>query len=235
MDSEPKFHWGREFVQKELKKIKDKEPGLSEQGARDHLAQRLKNQMLRREIARKMKDSLSGLHNKDYFLRKLREIFALNQRKKGEMTLLILDSDNLKAINESQGHPAGDQHIKALGEIIGEIFRRQTDLKALVEGAEEVTARYGGDEFVVLLPSTPLADGLMLAEKVRKMAEEQLGTTVSIGAASFPNDNISSPDDLFNAADSALLAVKHNGKNNTAVWRGSGNIEIQPKVVASAK
>src|SRR4029077_11889344 len=123
--------------------------------------------------------------------------------------LLMMDLDGLKAINDRFGHFQGDQVLRAVAQVIKTGVRRM-----------DTAARYGGDEFVVLLPETEPTGAYVLAEKIRSGATEQaidtetirIRTSLSIGVVTFPDDGRTA-DELMIAADLAMYASKRRGKN----------------------
>ena len=132
-----------------------------------------------------------------------------SQRYKRSFTLLMIDMDNLKAINDKLGHMAGDDALRHIA----------TTLKNGTR-TSDIAARYGGDEFAVILPETPLEMAAIVAERLRKQIYKRIGEepdgpviSVSIGSASFPDDASSSAE-LIEAADQALYRAKDNGKNS---------------------
>ncbi len=161
-------------------------------------------------------DALTGLFNMRFFRTQLSEEFSRSQRYGRPLTLLLIDVDNFKAYNDRNGHPAGDIVLKE----VSRIFIRN------VRGTD-IIARYGGEEFVVLLPETPLDSGVSVAEKIRRAVEEHYfpfvstqgsqKITVSIGVASYPDVQVSSDQDLIEAADKALYAAKRQGRNRVVV------------------
>jgi len=128
-----------------------------------------------------------------------------------KFSLLMIDIDNFKKVNDTYGHPTGDIVLKKVGACIAESVRN-----------DDLTFRYGGEEFVVILPSTTLTGGLQVAERIRSqieavdiLADNQLiRTTVSIGLAVCP-ENAATVKDLILEADKSLYAAKHAGKNQT--------------------
>jgi diguanylate cyclase (GGDEF)-like protein len=155
-------------------------------------------------------DSLTGLYNRTYFFSALEREIARGDRSGRAFCLVMLDLDDLKAINDRFGHISGDQVLRAVADIVRSGVRKI-----------DVAARYGGDEFVALLPETDPTGGWVLAEKVRLMVAEQgmpgvdPGPTVSVGVVSYPADGRSA-DALLVSADRAMYASKRGGKNRVA-------------------
>jgi len=132
----------------------------------------------------------------------------------GPVSLIVLDLDNLKALVDSRGHLVGSRTIGFVGRIIARLLR-----------PGDVAARFGGDEFVVILPGTDAAAGRRLAESVRAAIAaagvegpdvDVSAITASVGLATFP-DHAADADGLFRAADAAMYAVKRSGKNAVGV------------------
>ena len=188
-------------------------------------------------------DGLTGLANHRVFYERLGQELARARRYGTTVSLLMIDIDDFKELNDTYGHPAGDEALRRLGRLLAEHLRRDIDLPA----------RYGGEEFAVILPNTGV-DGLppadeepgarpdggapvaghregaeVLAERLRTIiSEHPLATTddgrpmrvaVSIGVASFP-EMAAEMDDLVARADAALYAAKRAGKDRVEVyWR----------------
>jgi two-component system cell cycle response regulator len=153
-------------------------------------------------------DPLTQLYNRRFFEEYLeREINRLGQNGDG-LCLLVIDIDDFKALNDSYGHAAGDEILKQIARAMKESVR-ETDL----------LARFGGEEFVVVLNGTDIRGATFLAEKLRtNVAETSFivddsmrprRATVSIGLARYKG----SRTDLFNSADAALYRAKNSGKN----------------------
>lgn len=156
--------------------------------------------------AQALHDPMSGAYRRDAFLEMLEREIAVSQRQNSPVSLLMIDVDNFKAINDSRGHLIGDK-------VIADFSARATRLLR----AHDVIGRYGGEEFVVLLPRTGIAAALRIAERIRACVAEP-GTqdlphyTVSIGMAALGADY---PDmmSLLDAADKAMYRAKRAGKN----------------------
>ncbi|HJV66814.1 MAG TPA: diguanylate cyclase [Geomonas sp.] len=156
-------------------------------------------------------DALTGLHNHRYFKHFFKQEMGRARRYHKPFSIIMLDVDNFKAYNDSFGHATGDQLLNLLGGLILQTVR-----------GVDVAFRYGGEEFIVLLPETKLENALLAAERLRSAIETGTakhlvgiatrGVTVSIGVASYP-DNADNMDELFNIVDSLLYRAKRGGKN----------------------
>ena len=154
-------------------------------------------------------DELTGLFNTRGFAIVANRIFGQATRYNRPVSVLMVDSDNLKLVNDRLGHEAGNRLLKQLAEsILTEL--RHTD----------VPARYGGDEFIVLLPETPLKGAMDVAERIRSaiaakpllVEGERLECSVSIGVACFPEDG-RGIDSVLARADRAMYQAKEQGRN----------------------
>jgi diguanylate cyclase (GGDEF)-like protein len=151
-------------------------------------------------------DELTGLFNRRHFEERLKEEVARHSRYGDPFCILMLDLDNFKTYNDVYGHPAGDNLLGQLGGII----------KSSVRDADQAF-RYGGDEFVVILPQTARDDAYVVAERVRgqiadQMEKKSITVTCSIGLASYPADGVIAGE-LVNGADTALYYAKWTGGN----------------------
>jgi two-component system, cell cycle response regulator len=155
-------------------------------------------------------DHLTHLYNRRYMMDALGMEFQRALRKYGEISLVLLDVDHFKQVNDTYGHQHGDMVLAAIAETLQVELRRY-----------DIAARYGGEEFAMVLPETSLADGLAVAERVRSSVQEMsfpppmenLTVTVSQGIAALPAPGIDSADALIRAADEALYRAKQNGRN----------------------
>lgn len=165
-------------------------------------------------------DELTGLENRRALLGdknvdppiigELQRMFSHSQRTGESLTGVMLDLDYFKQYNDTYGHQAGDNALRALAKLIRETIRES-----------DFVARYGGEEFFILQPNTNQEQGLNLIERLRKVVENSTGfkrqITISGGLACFdPNEtftNIKSPEDLVSKADRRVYQAKHNGRN----------------------
>ncbi len=155
-------------------------------------------------------DGLTGIANRRHFNDTLTKEFERAKRYNNKLSLVLVDLDFLKKINDTHGHHVGDEAIKSIGSILNKSCR-----------AVDLAARYGGEEFCLLLPDTDSGDARNLAERIRSRIEhtevEGAGKiTASIGVATYPQHG-AGPEDLFQAADAALYAAKTGGRNRVSV------------------
>ena len=158
-----------------------------------------------------MSDALTGLLNRKGLERKLVEQLGPDMKLPGNLSLLMLDIDHFKRVNDSYGHLFGDKVIRAVAQVI----------KGNIKG-QDIGVRYGGEEFLILLPETPGDGALVVAEKLRSLiassrikrinSEEMLESiTISVGFASYQDGE--ELETLIGRADAALYASKSNGRN----------------------
>ena len=161
-----------------------------------------------------MTDALTGLFNRRHFTDVFKREWATARRYHHPISFLILDIDRFKAVNDTAGHGAGDDVLKAVAQIIASSIR-EVDL----------CARYGGDEFVVLLPHTPAAKASVAAERMRKKltlarvtwAGEASKVSLSIGISSSEDPSLRGANEAVEAADRALYDAKRQGKDRAVV------------------
>lgn len=155
-------------------------------------------------------DSLTGLYNRPFLFAAVAREIARSQRSGRGFCLVMLDLDDLKEINDRHGHHAGDAVLRAIADTLRTSIRRA-----------DVAARYGGDEFVTLLPETDPTGGWVVAEKIRLALRErgmrgfEFRPTVSLGVVSYPTDGRSA-DTLLMSADRAMYVAKRAGKDRVA-------------------
>ena len=172
------------------------------------------------------RDGLTGLYNRRYWQERLEEEFGRAQRYGAVFSLLLFDLDHFKQINDSYGHPGGDEVLRVVARRLPPLLRT-TDL----------AGRYGGEEFAVLLPSTLQAGALVVAERLRDamrcevvpLADHEISFTVSIGVVQFDPD-CTSASELIARADRALYAAKRSGRDCVRCHGdpGVGNAVLKP-------
>jgi diguanylate cyclase (GGDEF)-like protein len=155
-------------------------------------------------------DYLTKLYNRRFLREVLDREFQRALRKKEPLSLVMTDIDHFKQVNDRYGHQEGDQVISQVGRYIGAMVRRY-----------DTAVRYGGEEFVVVLPDTPLDQAMQFAERIRLGVQQlsfagsikELTITLSFGVATFPLGAIDCPDSLVRQADEALYRAKERGRN----------------------
>jgi diguanylate cyclase (GGDEF)-like protein len=155
-------------------------------------------------------DHLTNLFNRRYLSEILDGEFFRARRKDDYLSLIIVDIDYFKNVNDTYGHQNGDIVLAAVASLA------QSQLRVY-----DSAARYGGEEFVLVIPGTSLPGGVMIAERLRQAVleysfpspMEDMTVTVSAGVATFPSPQIDSVDSLFRQADEALYRAKQNGRN----------------------
>lgn len=159
-------------------------------------------------------DELTGLYMRDYFNKNLRQ-FYISSNETSPFSLIFFDIDHFKLINDSHGHQTGDIVLKEISSVI----KSET-------GPSGACCRYGGEEIVVLLPSTPYTSAIELAERIRIKIESShlvnanrnLRVTVSSGISEHPKFNSASETELVEQADKALYRAKEEGRNRTKIY-----------------
>lgn len=176
-------------------------------------ANTLRNAQLFEEVEHRARtDFLTGLPNHRFFQTTLSLELDRAQRHNRPLSLLIIDLDFLKEVNDRFGHPSGDSVIRTIAQTIRNTCR-QIDF----------AARYGGEEFTVILPETPLDGAIQTAERVRSRIAAEVFTgigtiTASIGVSNYPL-NALSKEDLIRVADQALYVAKHGGRDRVAFFK----------------
>ena len=164
----------------------------------------------REKLEQAIRDPLTGLYNRRFFLEALEKEVQRSERYGSEASLVIFDVDDFKLINDQHGHAAGDQVLRRIGEIVEELIRPVDSF-----------ARIGGEEFALLLPETRQLDGLLIAERMRTAISRHAilpdrRVTLSGGVASCPQDAVTR-DGIQQEADAALYWAKRHGKDMCAV------------------
>jgi len=169
-------------------------------------------------------DELTGVYNMRAFSAILRRVFQQSVRHAHPLSIVMIDSDNLKAINDTHGHEAGNRLLQHVIRKVSDELRRS-----------DTIARYGGDEFIILLPETHRRGAMDTAERIRKSIEgsqfdirgTQLNVTVSLGLASYPDDG-GNIDVVVDKADKALYRAKRRGRNRAATYEIDDDSDDSP-------
>jgi diguanylate cyclase (GGDEF)-like protein len=145
-------------------------------------------------------DGLTEAYNKRYLLDLLERDIARARRTGQQVSVLMIDLDHFKSVNDSHGHPIGDDVLRQVCDRIRGVLR-----------CDEVLARYGGEEFTVLFSHPAPADAVLVAERVRQVGTIELALTVSVGVATSQGDETTA--ELLAAADRNLYLAKNRGRN----------------------
>ncbi|MEK6692613.1 MAG: diguanylate cyclase [Nitrospirota bacterium] len=158
-------------------------------------------------------DFLTGVYNHRYFSHRLGEELERVTRYKYPMSLIMVDIDHFKVINDTYGHTKGDMVLKEFAKALKRNIRKT-----------DILARYGGEEFVILLPQTDRDGAIIEAERIRKTLKDHdytikgLKITISLGIATYPHKKIKTSNDLIGAADTAMYMAKEKGRNSTEIF-----------------
>ncbi|APW44401.1 sensor domain-containing diguanylate cyclase [Rhodoferax saidenbachensis] len=163
------------------------------------------------------RDSLTGLYNRRYLDDTLARELARCKREGQPLSLMLIDIDHFKRVNDTYGHPAGDEVLRALARMLNTHAR-----------SGDVACRYGGEEFLMLLPHMPLQTAMQRAEQWRAdfgtatlvFGDFHIQATLSVGIATYPGDG-TSPETLIANADLALYRAKNNGRNRVVAFSTS--------------
>jgi len=164
------------------------------------------------------RDDLTGVLNRRSLLDRLAQQRSRAERFDGVFSVLMIDIDHFKRINDTYGHAGGDEILKRFANAAGAVLR---DVDAF--------GRYGGEEFMAILPQTDVQEARLLAERLRRAVEALLvpvgntsvRVTISTGIASYPSPDVASPDDLIREADRALYRAKQDGRNRAVKFRAA--------------
>jgi two-component system, cell cycle response regulator len=170
-------------------------------------------------------DPLTGLHNRRYLMDRLLQEMQRSDRHGEPLAFAMIDLDGFKPINDLYGHVLGDKVLRAVGNAISRSVR-----------VSDIAARYGGDEFAVILPQTPPEGAMRVCERLLRAISESgfqddsgrsCRVTASLGLAYYPADDVETPEDLVHSADGALYGAKRSGKNRYTAVR-----PMQPQATA---
>jgi len=172
-----------------------------------------------------IRDSLTGLYNRRYLDENLERELARARRDNLPLCMVMLDIDHFKDLNDTYGHPAGDEALRAVAASLHRNVR-----------AQDIACRYGGEEFLILMPHMELAVAAERAERWRRAIEairidaggSEIRLTASFGVAAYPGHG-GTPDELTQSADLALYAAKGRGRNRVVVFDPSARVaEVTP-------
>jgi two-component system cell cycle response regulator len=178
-----------------------------------------------------LRDPLTKIYNRKFFLDRVQNEFTYADRHRLPLALLFLDIDRFKSINDTHGHPVGDEVLKELASLMTQSLR-----------SEDVLARYGGEEFAVICRGLDLERAQNLAERIRKAVEQHrfeareriIPVTVSIGVASFPDPRVRSAGDLIVLSDETMYHAKRSGRNQVCI-RAVGTADQEKTGIVDTK
>lgn len=156
-------------------------------------------------------DGLTGLFNQRHIRELLNDEFERVRRSREPFSIALIDFDDLKRVNDSLGHQTGDRVLQEMARLLTLSTRRV-----------DRVGRSGGDEFLILLPETPMQGAVICLERIRKKVENypflpdgdgHLPLTISVGIASCPDPGVQGPEELIRRADVAMYSAKHSGRN----------------------
>jgi diguanylate cyclase (GGDEF)-like protein len=160
-------------------------------------------------------DTLTGIYNRRYFYDLAQKEFSRSKRYQNPMSIILIDIDHFKNVNDHYGHLAGDQVLMQF------VQRIQEELRT-----SDILARFGGEEFIILLPETNLGDATQVAERLREVTAQypfllvtaQTFITISLGVSCFKFTTLSL-DHLIDESDKALYEAKQFGRNRVRAWQ----------------
>ena len=181
--------------------------------------------MMDRQREAALRDGLTGLYNRRFMRESLLRLQAAVQRTEAPLSVIMLDLDHFKRVNDTHGHLVGDQTLRAVAQVLSSSSR-----------ASDVVARYGGEEFAILCPDTDRATGERYAERLRRAIEaidaKALGfpgpQTVSLGLAVQSPSYAPTPEQLLGEADAALYRAKRAGRNCVRASEDGVSEEVDP-------
>jgi diguanylate cyclase (GGDEF)-like protein len=190
-----------------------------------HINEALLKELLEQTQELSISDGLTGLYNQMHFFELLNLETKKSQRHNLCYSLIMFDVDHFKNYNDHNGHMHGSETLKSIGTIMKNKFR-----------ATDLLAKYGGDEFVIILPQTDKVGAYLAAERLREGIEKQVfpgaetqplkKLTISIGLAAYPEHGLSD-EEILNRADKSLYFAKESGRNRTIIY--NENIEKEPE------
>lgn len=157
-------------------------------------------------------DKLTGVYLRKHIEQQFAIQMSISRQQNFSLSVIMLDIDKFKNVNDTYGHRKGDEILSKIGERLLKSVR-----------ATDYVARYGGEEFIILLPETDAVSGYKVAEKIRTMVEqskllgEEMPLTVSLGVSTYPDDG-ANEEELIEKADQALYYSKNNGRNKSTSW-----------------
>lgn len=179
------------------------------------------SEIIMRELLEKTRhlsitDGLTNLYNQTYFFRQLEQHVQKSSKDQLPFSVIIFDVDHFKSYNDNNGHIKGSEALAKVGAITKSVFRQN-----------DIQAKYGGDEFVIILPNTDSVGAFLAADRLRDTVEKEVfpgeehqpmgRITLSVGVASFP-DHGKTSDEILEKADKAMYYAKEQGRNRTQIY-----------------
>jgi diguanylate cyclase (GGDEF)-like protein len=169
-------------------------------------------------------DHLTRAYNRRFFFDVAEKEVKRAVRKQSPLSLLLFDVDKFKAVNDTYGHHHGDEVLIGISSVCSEMLR-----------GEDVFARFGGEEFAVLLPETGIDEATVIAERLRKLVSEHtvsdkgktISVTISVGVASWQSGKSLDINTLLNQADQAMYHSKASGRNQVTVFTKEMTLQEQ--------
>jgi diguanylate cyclase (GGDEF)-like protein len=160
-------------------------------------------------------DTLTGLYNRRYFEERFGTEVQQAFVNKTSLSLILIDIDHFKKVNDTFGHPEGDKILRSVASLLKNSVRKK-----------DTVARYGGEEFILILPEVNLEAASMIAERIRRLVEStsfdvgsaHIHATISLGISSFPSHRARSKEELLKMADLALYHAKGEGRNRVSLY-----------------
>ncbi|MGB9715526.1 MAG: diguanylate cyclase [Thermodesulfovibrionales bacterium] len=213
----PLFHKGEVFGTLNLSSLKPRTYGENEKEILEQISGQIAGAIMNAHLYEKLKDesrydTLTGVFNRKYFNERLDEEINRRSRHGGVFSLALCDLDFFKHYNDSHGHVAGDMLLSEIGKLLKGSIR-----------SNDLIFRYGGDEFIILLPDTDSDGSFSVVERVRKYIEEEMKKrkiplTCSFGLASWPKDGVRGSE-IMEAADTAAFLAKQRGGNQCQAYK----------------
>jgi two-component system cell cycle response regulator len=176
------------------------------------------DEMFQRQMSESaLRDGLTKAFNKRYFTERLETEYTYSARHNTSLSLIFLDIDHFKKINDAHGHQGGDFVLTELATVVSNALR-----------PEDIFSRYGGEEFAIISRGTEINEAEFMAQGLRRAVEghdfvyegQKIRVTVSIGVARAPDPNVRTPADLVAMADETMYKAKRSGRNQVCVHRG---------------
>ncbi|MCP4142806.1 MAG: GGDEF domain-containing protein [Chloroflexi bacterium] len=177
-------------------------------------------------------DALTGLLCRRAFIEKVEFLYKLAKREKRAFSIVMVDFDHFKKINDQYGHDAGDKVLAAFDKTIHKISRES-----------DLACRFGGEEFAFFLSNTEQAQALKFSERLHMAIRESsikyegvsIQYTVSMGIASYPDSRINNIEGFLKAADKGLYIAKESGRNQTKIYKPTKSIEASKQIYVKEK